>query len=216
MRNSVKILALSLMPLGAAVVATPAMAQSKQGIAVANVDQAVAQSNAYTVARQQMETTYKPQIDQFTARKAAIEADLGAKRTALDNALKAAGGKPTPAIEAQYNALQTAGQNAQSELTRLGQPIQFAQAYVEEQISAKLNDALKQTMAAAKVDLIVNNQAAVAYQPAVDVTAQLKQALDQLVPSVSITPPAGWRPGGQQQGGAPAAATPPAQKPSGR
>lgn len=214
MRNTFKTLALAL-PLGAAMMAAaPASAQSKLGIAVADVERAVATSNAFTVARTQMETTYKAQIDQFTARKTALETDLKTKRDALDAALKAAGGKPTPAIQAQYEAFQTSSQNAQAELQRIGGPIQTAQAFVEEQISAKLADALKGAMAAAKVDLVLSPQATVSFAPTVDITAQVKAQLDTLVPSVSITPPAGWRPGGQQQGAAPAAAAPVAGKPA--
>ncbi|HEX7858570.1 MAG TPA: OmpH family outer membrane protein [Sphingobium sp.] len=217
MRNTFKHLALAL-PLGAAMMAaTPALAQSRLGVAVVDVDRAVATSNAYSVARTQMETTYKAQIDQFNARKTTLETDLKTKRDALDAGLKAAGGKPTPALQAQYEGLQTSQQNAQAELQRIGQPIATAQAYVEEQISAKLTDALKNAMNAAKVDLVLKPEATVSFQPTVDITAQVKQQLDTLIPSASITPPAGWRPGGQQ-GGAPVAAAPasPAAKSSGR
>lgn len=198
--------------------ATPALAQSRLGVAVVNVEQAVFESNAYTTARTQMQTTYKAQIDQFNARNTAIQADLQAKQTALQTALNAAGGKPTPAIETQYGAFQKAQTDARAELERLGQPIQLAQAYVEEQIGAKLSDALKGAMSAAKVDLLLKPEATVSYQPAVDITAQLKAQINTLVPSVSITPPAGWRPGGQQQQGAAPAPAPAAQpaKPQGR
>ncbi|MCE7798329.1 OmpH family outer membrane protein [Sphingobium sufflavum] len=221
MRNSFKHIALAL-PIGAAMmVAAPAMAQSKLGIAVADVEAAVANSNAYTVARGQMNTTYKAQIDQFNARKAALETDLKTKQDALNAAAKAAGTSPTPAVrtqlQGQYEALQTAQQNAQAELQRIGQPVALAQAYVEEQIAAKLNDALKGAMTAAKVDLVLKPDSAVSFQPSVDITAQVKAQLDTLVPSASIVPPAGWRPGGQSAA-APAAAAPasPAAKPTGR
>ncbi|MET0362489.1 MAG: OmpH family outer membrane protein [Sphingobium sp.] len=218
MRNTFKNIALAL-PLAAALSATPALAQSKLGIAVVDVEAAVANSNAYAVARTQMNTTYKTQIDQFNARKTALEADLKTKQDTLNAAVRTAGNAPTPAVrtqlQGQYEALQTAQQNAQAELQRIGQPVGLAQAYVEEQISARLNDALKNAMAAAKVDLVLKPEAAVSFQPSVDITAQVKAQLDTLVPSASITPPAGWRPGGQQ-GAAPAAAAPTAAKPTGR
>ncbi|HEX7821602.1 MAG TPA: OmpH family outer membrane protein [Sphingobium sp.] len=222
MRNTLKHFALAL-PLGAAMmVATPALAQSKLGIAVADVDRAVATSNAYTIARTQMETTYKVQIDQFNARKTALETDLKNKQDALSAAAKAAGTTPTPAVRAQlqgqYDALQAGQQSAQAELQRIGQPVGLAQAYVEEQIASKLTDALKNAMAAAKVDLVIKPDSTVSFQPSVDITAQVKAQLDTLVPSASIVPPAGWRPGGQQQGAAPAAVAPaaPTAKPTGR
>ncbi|BAV65832.1 OmpH family outer membrane protein [Sphingobium cloacae] len=220
MKMITKAAALALVPVSAlALSAVPAAAQSKQGIAVADIQRAVATSNAYTAARTQIQTTYKAQIDSFTARKNAIDADLRAKSTALDAALKAAGGKPTPAIQTQYEAAQTAQQNGQAELQRLGEPIALANAYVEEQISAKLSDALKNAMTKSKVDLVLGPDATVSYQPAVDITQAVVTELNALVPSVSITPPAGWRPGGQQQQGqAPAAAAPanPSQQPTSR
>lgn len=203
--------------------AAPAFAQSRQGIAVANVEQAVYESNAYTVARTQMQTTYKAQIDAFNARNTTLQTDLQTKQTALQTALQAANNQPTPAIQTQYEAFQKAQADARTELERLGQPIQLAQAYVEEQIGAKLSDALKAAMTAAKVDLVLKPEATVSYQPVVDITTQVKTQLNTLVPSASITPPAGWRPGGQQPGaaapaaGVPApAATTPAARPQSR
>jgi Skp family chaperone for outer membrane proteins len=214
-----KAAAIAFAPVSVIALSTaPAVAQSKQGIAVVDIQRAVATSNAYTTARSQIQTTYKAQIDSFTARKNAIDADLRAKSTALDAAMKAAGGKPTPAIQAQYEAAQKAQQDGQAELQRLGQPIGLANAYVEEQITAKLSDALKTAMTKAKVDLVLGPDATVSYQPGVDITQNVVTELNALVPSVGITPPAGWRPGGQeQQGQAPAAAPAnPSQQPTSR
>lgn len=218
MKLSAKLLAGALLPLAAVAtvgVSAPAAAQSKLGVAIVDVEKAVYDSNAYTVARQQMETTYKANIDQFRSRQTAIDTDLKAKQTALQTAITAAAGKTTPALEEQYRTLQQTAQAGQAELQRLGQPVQLANAYVQEQIGAKLRDALLATQTQAKVDVLLNNEATVSYAPATDVTAILKQQLDRLVPSVSIVPPAGWRPGGQQQGAAAAPAAPAAQ-PTGR
>ncbi len=217
MKMIFKAAALAFAPVTAIAIAiTPAIAQSKQGIAVVDLQRAVGTSNAYTTARTQIQTTYKAQIDSFTARKNTIDADLKAKGSALEAAMKAAGGKPTPAIQSQYEAYQKAGQDGQAELQRLGQPIALANAYVEEQISAKLSDALKAAMTKAKVDLVLGPDATVSYQPSVDITQSVVTELNALVPSVGITPPAGWQPG--RQGQAPAAAAAPAnpQQPASR
>lgn len=220
MKTIFKAAALAFAPMTAiALTSAPALAQSKTGIAVVDLQRAVATSSAYSTARTQIQTTYKAQIDNFTTRKNAIDADLKAKGTALDAALKAAGGKPTPAIQTQYEAAQKAQQNGQAELQRLGQPIALANAYVEEQISAKLSDALKNAMNKSKVDLILSPDATVSYQPTVDITQQVVTELNALVPSVSITPPAGWQPGGARaQAPTPAAAAPanPSQQPTSR
>ncbi|MHA6767951.1 OmpH/Skp family outer membrane protein [Sphingobium ummariense] len=217
MKTIIKAAALTLAPLTAlALTSAPAAAQSKTGIAVVDLQRAVATSAAYTAARTQIQTTYKAQIDSFTARKNAIDADLKTKGDALQAALKAANNKPTPAIETQYQQFQQSQQSAQAELQTLSQPIALANAYVEEQITAKLSDALKSAMTKAKVDLVLTPDATVSYQPTVDITQSVVTELNTLVPSVGITPPAGWQPG--RQGQAPAAAAAPAnpQQPKSR
>jgi len=217
MKMMIKAAALALTPVTAlALTAVPAAAQSKTGIAVANLQQAVGTSAAYTTARTQMQTTYKAQIDAFNARKATIDADLKTKGDAIQAALKAANNKPTPAIETQYQTFQQAQQTAQAELQRLGQPIALANAYVEEQITAKLSDALKAAMTKAKVDLVLSPEATVSYQPTVDITQAVVTELNALVPSVSIMPPAGWQPGRQGQAAAAPAPANPGQAPTSR
>lgn len=220
--------ALALAPVvGMALAAAPAAAQSKLGIAVVDLQRAVGTSAAYTAARGQIQTTYKSTIDSLNTRKTAIDAELKQKSDALQSGLQAAGGKSTPALQTQYEDLQKRGQEAQGELQRMAQPVALANAYVEEQITAKLSDALKAAMTKNKVDLVLNPDATVSYQPTVDLTSAVVAELNTLVPSVGITPPAGWQPGGQQgqqgaaaapAGAAPAAATPtnPAQKPKSR
>jgi len=200
MKTFFKAVALASVPVAAmAVSMVPASAQSKLGIAVVNMEQAVGQSSAATTARTQMETTYKANMDSFNTRKAALDAELKQKAEVFQAAVKAAGGKPTPALQTQYEALQKRQQDAQTELQTIGRPIALANAYVEEQIGAKINDALKAAMTKSKVDLVLSPEATVSYQPGVDITAAVTAELNTLVPTVSIVPPAGWQPGQQGQ-----------------
>jgi Skp family chaperone for outer membrane proteins len=202
--------ALAAAPLALVGLSAPASAQSKLGIAVVSVDNAIGQSTAAQTATTQMQTTYKPQLDQLNARQTALQTELKQKEDALKAAATAAGQKPTPAqqtsLQQQYQALQARAQEAQAELNQLQQPLQLARAYVLEQINAKLDVALRAVMTKSKVDLLLKDGAAEAFQPSVDLTSALVTEINAVVPSVSITPPAGWRPGGQQQAGQPAAA----------
>lgn len=200
MKTFLKAVALATVSVaGMAAVSVPAVAQSKLGIAVVDMDEAVNKSVAATNARTQMQTTYKANIDNFNSRKTALDADLKQKAEAFQAAVKAAGGKSTPALQTQYEQLQQSQQSAQAELQRIGQPIALANAYIEEQIGAKIGDALKAAMTKSKVDLVLQPGATVSYQPSVDITAAVTTELNALVPSVNIVPPAGWQPGGQQQ-----------------
>ena len=197
--------AAALPAMAAALAVSPAYAQSKLGVGVADMQRAVNESSAATTARTQMQTTYKATIDSLNARRTALETELKQKNDALQTALRAAGGKPTPALQTQYDALQKRGQEAQAELQRIGQPLALANAYVEQQIGAKLSDALKSAMTKRNVDLVLQPEATVSYQPTVDITSAVTAELNTLVPTVGIVPPAGWNPQQAAQG-APAAA----------
>ncbi|MDR7153557.1 Skp family chaperone for outer membrane proteins [Sphingobium xenophagum] len=217
MKTMFKAAALALAPMTAiALTAMPAVAQTKSGIAVVDLEEAVAKSTAYTTAISQMQTTYKPQIDALNTRRTAIEADLKTKGDALQAALTAAGNKPTPAIETQYQQYQQTQQTAQAELQRMGQPIAIARAYVEEQLVAKLDDALKAATAKTKSEIVFKKAATESFGAGADITPAVVTELNALVPSVSITPPAGWQPGGRQAAPASAPAAAPAQAPKSR
>ena len=190
----------------APIVAIPAIshAQAVEGIAVADIQGAVQKSAAFVTAMAQMKTTYAPQIATFEARSKALQAEMTPMVTAFQAAQKA--NTPQATLQTQYTAIQTRQQAAQTELQRLSAPIARAQGYVEEQIGARLDGAIKAAMVARKVNLVLSPQATISYQPAVDITDAVVAELNRTVPSVSITPPAGWQPGGQ--GAAPAAAAP--------
>lgn len=208
MKTMIKTLAAGL-ALSTAFVAVPAAAQVSS-IGVANIDAAVQRSTAWTTAMTQMQTTYKSTIDQLNTRQAALRNELQPLATKLQNDAKA----PNPnqqSLQTQYAALQQKENAGQQELARIGQPVARARAYVEEQIVGKLDDALRAAMTKKNVSLVVRPDAALSYQPAADITADVTTELNRLVPSVSITPPANWQPGGQQ-GAAPAA--PAAQAPA--
>src|SRR3546814_16942732 len=76
-----------------AVMAAPAAAQSKSGIGVVDVEQAMVKSAAFSNAMTSMQTTYKAQIDAFNARKATLDKELQTKATEIQNAQKTAGAK---------------------------------------------------------------------------------------------------------------------------
>lgn len=200
--------------LSTALVAAPAFAQVNS-IGVANLDAAVQRSTAWTTATTQMQTTYKATIDQMNARQTTLRNELQPLATKLETDAKAPNANQQ-ALQQQYATLQQRQNAAQQELARIGQPVARARAYVEEQIVLKLDDAVRAAMTKKNVSLVLRPEAAMSYQPAADITADVTTELNRLVPSVSITPPANWQPGGQP---APAAQAPAQQtrpQPQGR
>jgi Skp family chaperone for outer membrane proteins len=210
-----KSLMLAAAPLAVAV-ALPSIAHA-QTVAVADLDEAVAKSNAGVLANNQINLTYKAQIDAAQARANALNTEL----TGLRNAIVAAQRAPNPnqaAIQTQAAAYQKRQQEAEREVQTLSQPFQLANAYAREQIALKLEAALDRAMTAKRVTIVLQPQAVIKALPVSEITADVITQLNALVPSVGTTPPAGWQPG---QGprpatAAPAPATPARPQPQGR
>ncbi|MEO8722700.1 MAG: OmpH family outer membrane protein, partial [Sphingobium sp.] len=59
-----------------AMAATPASAQSKQGIAVVDQQEALNKTAAFTTAVSQMQVTYKATLDSVQTRQTALQAEL--------------------------------------------------------------------------------------------------------------------------------------------
>lgn len=175
------------------IMAVPAAAQAK-GVAVADVRVAAARSNAFSVASQQIETTYKAQIDQQQSRGQTLQAEINvliakyneeAKKTPQNQASLQAAGK----------AVQDKRQSAQAELSQIGAPIDLAIAYVEDQISVRMNEAIKAAMTVKKIDLLLNPDAVLARENNVDITDAVVTELNRILPNVSTAVPAGYQPG---------------------
>lgn len=187
--SALAIAALSVSPM----VAAPAAAQAK-AVAVADVRVAAARSNAFTVATQQIETTYKAVIDQQNTRGQTLQAELNvliakyneeAKKTPRNEAAIGAAGK----------AVQDKQRAAETELAQISAPMDLAVAYVEDQISVRMMDAVKAAMTARKVDLLVQPNAVIRREETADITSAIVTELNRILPNVSIAVPAGYRPG---------------------
>ena len=174
--------------------AAPAAAQSKTGIAVADVRVAAARSTAFTTAMQQIEVTYKAQIDARDSRAQTLQAELNVLVARYNEETR----KPTPnqtAVQAAAKAVQDKRAAANTEVGQLGQQVDLAVAYVEDQISVRMNDAIRAAMKRLKVDLLLNPEGVLAREPGVDITDAVVADLNAILPSVGIVPPAGYQPG---------------------
>lgn len=188
--------------LGAALVAAPtlvastavAQAAAGQGVAIVDLGAAVGQSRAYQTASQQIQTTFATQIAAFNARNTALNAELTPLRTELQT-LQNNPATPQATLQQKATALQTRVRAAQTELDRLALPFARPLAYAREQVTAKLEQALRAAMTAKRVNLVINPEAAVLSLPAGDLTPDVVTQLNTLVTTVQTTPPANWQPG---------------------
>lgn len=193
------------------------------GIAVADLEGAVANSNAYRTAQQQRPVTYKAQLDQAEARRKAIAAQLQPLADKF-NKDRAAPGANQAALQQQLAQIQQLQQSGEQELRTILQPVGYSEAYVQEQVGDKLDQAVKNAMAKKKISLLLSPQAVLALNNnAYNLNQDVVNELNTLIPSATLVPPAGWEPREvrearaqqqQQQGTAPAA--PSAPQPSGR
>ncbi len=187
--SALAIATLSVSPI----LAAPAFAQAK-GVGVADVRVAAARSTAFSVASQQIETTYKAQIDQQQARGQTLQAEINVLIAKFNEEQK-----KTPqnqaALQAAGQAVQSKRQAAQAELGQIGAPVELAIAYVEDQISVRMNEAIKAAMTAKKIDLLLNPDAVLARENNVDITDAVVTELNRILPSVSTAVPAGYQAG---------------------
>lgn len=204
MKTLLKAAILAATPLAAAV-ALPAIAQAQavSGVAIADLDEAVAKSNAYTTAVSQIKTTYAAQIAQADARAKALTAELQPLATAYQTASKAPGANQA-ALQQQLATLQSRERAANAEVSKISEPVARARAYAQEQILLKLEAAVNSAMTKKRINILLQPQAAIKALPAADITNDVMAELNASVPNVSITPPAGWQPGQAGQGQAPA------------
>jgi Skp family chaperone for outer membrane proteins len=194
--------------LAVTAVAPPAVAQSKLGIATANLRGAIANCNAYRTALSQIQVTYKAQIDARDSRQKVLQAELNALAVAYEAEAKKPGANEKT-VAPSAKAFQDKQAAAQAEIGKLSQQIELSLAYVEDQISLKIDDAVKGAMETSKVDLLLTPEAVIARAGTTDISRAVIDQLNTLVPSVQIVPPANYQPGqlvNQQQNARAAAA----------
>jgi predicted outer membrane protein len=173
--------------------AAPAAAPAVNGVAWANIEAAEAASVAFKTAETQRPVTYKQYYDQAEARSNALSAQL---KPLVDKFnVDRAAANPNQASLQQPTTIQQLQQNGQQELQRIMLPVAYSQAYVAEQIEAKLPQAVNAAMAKRGVSLLFKPDAFHQVNgPAYNLTADITAQIDALVPSAQITPPAGWEP----------------------
>ncbi len=210
------VVAAGLMLSAASVAVAPASAQVVKGIAIVNYNAVIANSNAYKNAEQQRPVTYKAQFDAAKAKKAQVEAQLKPLYDKF-NADSAVASPNVASLQQQAATIQQIEQNGQRDIQTIMQPVALSSAYVEEQINDKLDDAIKSAANKGKVGLILTPDSVLHADESYNLTQQVLNELNTLLPSAQLVPPQGWLPrqmreqqAAAQQQGEPAAVGKPA------
>ena len=172
--------------VGASLASVSATAQVN-GIATSSPEAVIVRSQARMNAYQQIAQTYATQISQMNTIRQEIQTQQRSLDTNNDGQL----------TEAEFNANPTVvGQIQQKEqqVQQLSQPIVLAQTYAIEQLINDYSNARDSVIQSKNIQIMLAPDA-IQYAPdGVNVTSDIVAALNQRMPAVSATPPAGWQP----------------------
>jgi Skp family chaperone for outer membrane proteins len=191
----------------------PAAASPLSGIAVADLNAAAVNSDAYRVASQQRPVTYKSTYDQAEARAKALETQM---KPMIDKfQADRAANKPEATLVPQYQAIQQLEERGKQEIQQILMPVALSEAYVNEQILDKRAEALQKAMQKRGISMVLRPEATEAFAGGFDLTPAITTELNTLIPTAGLVPPQGWLPrqmreqqAARQQAAQPGAAAP--------
>ena len=167
--------------------AAGAQALSPAVVAVVDLQKITSECNACKTAS----AAVRGQVTAFQNREKALAAPLETEAKAIQAAVDALGGKqPDAALQARAKAFQTKQQSAQQELARQQDQLQRNQAYIRQQIVAKLGPIYQQVMTRRGANVMVETGTTLAASSSVDVTNDVLAALNTAMPTISATAPA--------------------------
>ena len=184
-------LKIAMMTAAAAAMFVPvaASAQALPGaiVAVVDLDKVSSQCTACKAAS----AALQGQVNSLRARQQALATPLEAEGKSIQAAADALKGKePDAALQARVRAFQAKQQQGAQELQTRQLQIQRNQAYVSQQISAKLGPIYQQVMQRRGANVMLEQGATLAAAGSLDVTNDVLAALNAALPSVSTTAPA--------------------------
>ena len=180
-----KKLALTLaVTVSALTIAGPAAAQQRP-ILVVDTERVLTECNACKAAA----ATLQGQVAQGRQRAQQLEASLKPEGEMLQKSIDALGGKqPDAALKARIDTFRQKQQAGAAELQTKESNIQSTQANVQQQIGRKIVEVVEQSRARRQASIVVSKQSTLANDAAVDITGEVLAALNQQLPSVSVTP----------------------------
>ena len=192
-----KLMFAAAVAMPAMVAAAPAQAQVS-GIAVADPQAAVQQSNAWKTAVQQIQTTYAAQLSQAQSLQASLKKELDPLVQSFETARRAPNANEAT-LRTQAQTIQQKEAAGNQQLATITMPVQRARSYALEQITAKLGDAVNAVVQRKKISLLLQPGEVLYASDAANVTNDIATELNRVVPNVSIAVPANWQPGQAQQ-----------------
>ena len=165
-------------------VAGSANAQSATVLTV-DTDRILAECTACRAAA----TNIQGQITSARQRAQTLESQLRTEATALETQVKALNGRqPDAALQQKITAFQTKQSQARTELGNRERQIESIQAHVQQQIGTRVVQISEQVRARRQAAVVMAKGSLMAVDARSDVTGEVLAALNQQLPSVSVTP----------------------------
>lgn len=177
-------LILSVAAAGTLAMAGSANAQSATVLTV-DTDRILAECTACRAASTQLQS----QITSARQRAQTLEGQLRTEAQTLETQVKALNGRqPDAALQQKITAFQTKQTQARTELGNRERQIESIQAHVQQQIGTRVVQISEQVRARRQASVVMSKGSLIAVDPRSDVTGEVLAALNQQMPSVSVTP----------------------------
>lgn len=175
--------------LAATMIASPAFGQAVPAAKVAVVD--LDRIGRDCTACKAASTALQAQVTAFGNRRNQLAQSLQPEGQSLQTAVTALQGKaPDAALTARIQAFQKKEADAQAELEKQQAQIQRNQAYVSQQVNAKLIPLLQPAMARRGANVLLDTGSAIRFDNTLDITNDVLAQLNTALPSVATTAPA--------------------------
>ena len=181
-----KKLALSLaIAVSALTVSGAAEAQQRPSILVVDTDRILNECTACKAAATQIQS----QVQQGRQRAQQLETSLKPEAEALEKSIQALGSKqPDAALQARIAAFRQKQQQGAAELSTRENSLQSTQAHVQQQIGRRVVQIVEQSRARRQASVVLSKGNTLASDASIDITGEVLTALNQQLPSVSVTP----------------------------
>ena len=164
---------------------TSANAQARGGLILIDTANILSNCTACKAAQTQLEqrqTTLRSRVQTLTQQ-------LQAEGKPIQDAVDALKGKqPDAALQQRITAFQTKERGAQQEIQNSQRQLQSTAAHVQQQVGARLIQIVEQVRARRGASIAVSKDSTLANDSSIDVTTEVLAALNQALPSVSVTP----------------------------
>ncbi|HET9399210.1 MAG TPA: OmpH family outer membrane protein [Sphingomicrobium sp.] len=175
---------ISMAAMTAVLIPAAALAQ-RSAVLVVDTDRILSECTACRAASTQIQA----QVNSARQRAQTLETQLRTEAQGLETQVKALGGRqPDAALQQKITAFQTKQQQARTELANRESQIQSIQTHVQQQIGTRTVQIAEQIRARRQASVVMAKQSLMAAEASADVTGEVLAALNQQLPSVSVTP----------------------------